>query len=59
MTYIGCPKMDGKAKDYLKRADECDFLAAFSDDAKVKAGYRDLARQWRELADLIERHQLR
>jgi hypothetical protein len=47
---IGGSAVASKAEEYRAKAAECDQRAASIRDAKVKAQYQELARQWRELA---------
>ena len=42
-------------EDYRARADECEEQAQAARDPEVKAQLHLLARQWRELADQVER----
>jgi hypothetical protein len=42
-----------------ERAQECDKQAYVTTDPISKRMYRELARQWRDLADETERHGLR
>ena len=38
---------------YLERAQECEWRASEARDPMVKATYRELVRQWRDLAEQI------
>jgi hypothetical protein len=44
-----------KSEEYRAKAAECDQRAASIRDTEVKAHYQELARQWREMANQIER----
>src|SRR5262249_58930836 len=43
---------------YLAKAEECEQLAEDAHDGEAIYLYRDLARQWRMLADQLEHHDL-
>jgi hypothetical protein len=44
-----------RAEDYRKRAEEADAKAISARDADVRTTYCEIARQWRDLADQLER----
>jgi len=43
-----------KAEEYRARATECDYCAEAANDAMIRTDFRDMARQWRQMADQIE-----
>lgn len=43
-----------KAEEYRARATECDYRAEAANDAMIRTDFRDMARQWRQMADQIE-----
>ena len=47
--------MASKAEEYRAKAAECEQRAASIRDAEIKAHYHELARQWGEMANQIER----
>lgn len=47
--------MSQKSEKFLEKAEEAEASAAAAKDAKVKRGYLDIARQWREMAARAER----
>ena len=46
--------MRDRADACRRRAEDCERAVARVSDPKVQAAYRDMARQWRELADQAE-----
>jgi hypothetical protein len=44
-----------KAEEYRAKAAECEQHAESIRDAYIKGHYQELARQWREMAEQIER----
>jgi hypothetical protein len=48
--------MTTRAEEYRARAEECDRHAIAAHDYVVRAQYRDLAQQWRELAWIAEQN---
>jgi hypothetical protein len=53
-----CP-VDLSPAELRERAAECDKQAYVTTEPFTKRMYRELARQWRDLADETERHGLR
>ena len=47
--------MNVSSERYRQKAAECDRLAEREHFARIAARYRDLARRWREVAQLAER----
>jgi hypothetical protein len=47
--------MPSKAEDYRERAERADRLAEAAKDPQVRETYRDIARQWRLLAEQSDR----
>jgi hypothetical protein len=47
--------MASRADTYRANAAECDRQAASTCDPDIKAQFPDLARQWREMAELADR----
>jgi hypothetical protein len=45
-----------KAAEYHARADHAEQLASKINDPEAKQIYRDIARQWREMAEQAERY---
>ena len=43
-----------KAEEYRARATECDYRADAANDAMIRTDFRDMAQQWRQMADQIE-----
>ena len=50
--------MNARLQHYLAKAEECEQLAEDAHDEEIIYLYKDLARQWRVLADQLERHDL-
>jgi hypothetical protein len=48
-----------KVEEYRARAKECENQAAVARDTYVRAQLWDLAQQWREMADEVERRNRR
>jgi hypothetical protein len=48
--------MESKAAEYVAKADECERHAVAAHDRVVRAQYRDIAQQWRELAWIAEQN---
>jgi hypothetical protein len=48
-------RADSKIEEYRRKADACEASAASSKRPDMKLKWLDLARQWREMADLLER----
>jgi hypothetical protein len=46
------------AETFRHRARECEYLAEATTDANIAVEYAKLAKQWRELAYQVERHNL-
>jgi hypothetical protein len=46
--------MSQRIQEYRARAIECDRLARLAKDPGVGSAYRDMAIQWREMADQVE-----
>jgi len=48
----------GRAKQYRQHGMEAEQQAKRAPDRDAKEGLKDIARQWRELADQVERDQV-
>jgi hypothetical protein len=46
------------AENFRDKARECEYLAKATTDEPIAEEYMKLAKQWRELADQVERHSL-
>jgi hypothetical protein len=46
------------AENFRHKARECEYLAETTTNEHIVEEYRKLAKQWRELADQVERHNL-
>jgi hypothetical protein len=44
-----------RAQQYRAKAAECDQRAATTEHADIKEQFEELARQWRDMADQIDR----
>jgi hypothetical protein len=47
--------VSSRAEEYRAHANECDRRAATARDPEVKSQFDELARQWREMANQIDR----
>ena len=47
--------MASRAEEYRGHANECDQRAATARDSEVRSQFEELARQWREMANQIDR----
>jgi hypothetical protein len=47
-----------KPDEYRARATECDYRAEEVNDASVRAEFRNMAQQWRQMAKQIEQLEL-
>jgi hypothetical protein len=45
-----------RADDYRDKARDCERQAGLAQDHSLRQIYLDLAKQWRDLAEQIERH---
>jgi hypothetical protein len=50
--------MSAKAEECRKKAEDAEAMAAKVRDPQVRETYREIARQWRELAEQAERRML-
>lgn len=48
--------MDGRAHDYRRKAKEAEASAQEAEDVKVRQPFLDIAQQWRDLADQVQRN---
>jgi hypothetical protein len=51
--------MANRAEECLRKAEQCEYAATLAIDPEVQRMYRQLARQWREMATHFEAREQR